>query len=244
MHPGDGGPVARSFLMTMRLPPLCRSPDGSKEQCCLYMIAKQHRLIPIDLIGGKEQSWVQLRKAVMSSDSAKPRVSLPADSGNLRAAQGRNQERRQFQRFPFNADAEVVESQSGAKIRGRVTDLSLAGCYVDTLSPFLASTAIHIKLVREAQVFEAEAKVTYCKLGRGMGVAFVSAQPEHKKLLGNWIVDLGGELPRASTSKSDGAKGMANDQLSRVVSELIGVLMRKGVLTETEKQEILRKIES
>ena len=45
-------------------------------------------------------------------------------------------ERRQFPRFPFNADVEVVEPQSGAKITGRVSDLSLSGCWVDTLSPF------------------------------------------------------------------------------------------------------------
>ena len=200
--------------------------------------------MPIDLTGRKEQSWVQLRKPGMPSDSAKPGISPPADSANLRAVPGRNRERRQFQRFPFNADAEVAESESGTKIRGRVTDLSLTGCYVDTLSPFLASTAVHIKIVRETQVFEAQAKVTYCKLGRGMGVAFVSAQPEHKTLLGSWIVELGGELPRAPTSKSDRVKAMSNDQLSRVVSELISVLMRKGALTETERQEILMKIES
>jgi hypothetical protein len=72
----------------------------------------------------------------------------------------------------------------------------------------------------------------------------VSAQTEHKTLLGSWIVELGGELPHASAPKPDGVKGMSNDQLSRVVSKLIRVLMRKGVLTETERQEILMKIES
>lgn len=180
----------------------------------------------------------------MPSDSAKPRISPPQDSANLRSIQRRNQERRHFQRFPFNADAEVVELASGTKIKGRVTDLSLAGCYVDTLSPFLGSMAVHIKIVTEGQVFEAQAKVTYCKLGVGMGLAFVSARSEHKKLLGSWIVEAGGELPQAPESKSDKVKGRGDDQLSRVVSELMRVLMRKGVLTETERQEILRKIES
>lgn len=180
----------------------------------------------------------------MPSDSAKPRISPPQDSANLRGIQGRNQERRRFQRFPFNADAEVVELASGTKIRGRLTDLSLSGCYVDTLSPFLGSMAVHLKIVREGQVFEAQAKVTYCKLGIGMGLAFVSAQPEHKKLLGSWIAEAGGELPQAAESKPDKVKGRGDDQLSRVVSELMRVLMRKGVLTETERQEILRKIES
>jgi hypothetical protein len=184
------------------------------------------------------------KKPAMPSDSAKPRIRPAQDSANLRSVPGRNQERRRFQRFPFNADAEVVELTSGTKIRGRVTYLSLAGCYVDTLSPFLGSMAVHVKIVREGQVFEAQAKVTYCKLGIGMGLAFASAQPEHKKLLGGWIADAGGELPPAPESKSDKVKGRGDDQLLRVVSELMRVLMRKGVLTEAERQEILTKLES
>jgi hypothetical protein len=115
---------------------------------------------------------------------------------------------------------------------------------VDTLNPFLASTAVHIRIARGSQVFEAQAKVTYCKLGMGMGLAFVSAQAEFKKLLGSWIVELGGELPRTPASKSDGVKGMSNDQLSRIISELMQLLIRKGMLTETERQEILTKSQS
>src|SRR5437879_5815417 len=180
----------------------------------------------------------------MSSDSAAPRTGTPENSSTRRAVYGRNQERRRSQRFPFNADAEVLEPQSGTKIRGRVTDISLSGCYVDTLNPLLASTPAQIRIVRGTQVFEAQAKVTYCKLGMGMGLAFLSTQAEHKKLLGAWIVELGGELPPTPESKSDGVKGMSNDQLSRVMSELMQVLMRKGLLTEAERQEILLKIQS
>jgi PilZ domain len=179
----------------------------------------------------------------MSSDSAKTRISPPEDSANGRVVHGRNRERRRFQRLPFNADAEVVELQSGTKIGGRVTHLSLGGCYVDTLSPFLRSTTVDITIVRGTQVFEAQAKVTYCKLGKGMGLEFVSAQAEHKKVLGSWIVDLGGELPRTSASKQGGVKGMSNDQLSSAIGELMRLLVRKGMLTETERQEILANIE-
>ena len=176
----------------------------------------------------------------MLSDSAELETVPPGETSARRSVPGHNQERRRSRRFPFNADVEILEPQSGTKIKGRVTDISWSGCYVDTLNPFLASTAVQIRIVREGQVFEAQAKVAHCKLGMGMGVAFVSAQAEHKKLLGAWIVELGGELPRALASKSDGLAGMSNDQLSRVMSELVRVLMRKGVLTETERQEILK----
>lgn len=177
----------------------------------------------------------------MSSDSVEPRTSPPKESTTRRSVQDRHRERRRFQRFPFNADAEVVEPESGTKIRGRVTDLSLAGCYVDTLNPFLASTTVHIRIARGLQVLEAQAKVAYCKLGVGMGLAFVSAPADSKKLLGNWIVELGGELPRAPASQSDGVKGTSNDQLSRIISELMQLLIQKGMLTETEREEILTR---
>jgi len=200
------------------------------------------RPVSIDVICRKGQSLKQ-RYTLMASDPAKPPLNASENSTNFRVARGRH-ERRQFERFAFNADAEVLEPQSGTKITGRVTDLSLSGCYVDTLNPFLASTMVHITIVRGTQMFAAQAKVGYCKLGMGMGLAFVSAQPLHKKLLGSWIVELGGKLPPALATASGDVNRMSSEQLAKLVSELIAILMRKGVLTETEKQEILTRIQS
>jgi hypothetical protein len=152
-------------------------------------------------------------------------------------------ERRLFQRFPFNADVDVVEVQSGTRIRGRVTDLSLGGCYVDTLSPFLVSTAVQIKITKGPQSFEAQARVTNMKVSLGMGLAFVSASAEQKRVLGNWIVELGGKLPSAPPQAAgDGAKDKVSGEVPNVITALIQALARKGVLTEAEAQEMLRKL--
>jgi hypothetical protein len=152
------------------------------------------------------------------------------------------QERRRFQRFPFNADVDVMEIQSGTRIKGRVTDVSLGGCYVDTLSPFLVSTAVQIRITKGPQSFEAQAKVINMKVGLGMGLAFVSASAEQKKVLGNWIVELGGKLPTAPTqSRGDAVAGRVSAETS-VIAELVLLLIRKGVVTEAETQEILRKL--
>src|SRR5437879_12205641 len=109
----------------------------------------------------------------MSSDSAAPRTGTPENSSTRRAVYGRNQERRRSQRFPFNADAEVLEPQSGTKIRGRVTDISLSGCYVDTLNPLLSSTPAQIRIVRGSKGVVAQASVAYCELGEGMGLGLL-----------------------------------------------------------------------
>ena|SRR5207302_4818467 len=178
----------------------------------------------------------------MSDDPAE-RITSTEDGATRRSIRDRKQERRRFQRFPFNADAELVEVQSGTRIKGRVSDLSLGGCYVDTLSPFLVSTAVHIRITRGAQSFEAQAKVTNMKFGVGMGLVFVAAQAEQKQVLGNWIVELGGKLPTEQPrSAGDGTKDKVSGEIPNVIAALILTLMRKGVLTEGEGQEMLRKL--
>ena len=155
------------------------------------------------------------------------------------------QERRHFPRFPFNADVDVVEVQSGTRIKGRVTDISLGGCYVDTLSPFLVSTAVQVRISKGAQSFEAQAKVTNMKASRGMGLVFVSALAEQKKVLGNWIAELGGSLPAApALTGGDGAKDRVGLEIPNVITTLIEALTRKGVLTPAEAQQMLAKIRS
>ena len=149
-------------------------------------------------------------------------------------------ERRQFPRFPFNADVEVVEPQSGAKITGRVSDLSLSGCWVDTLSPFLTSTAVRLKITKGRDSFEAQAKVTHLKNGLGMGLAFVAAQPDQQQILGKWIVELGGKLPIGPPHNKTGT--LLAPSGDSVLAELILTLVQKGVLSETEAQEMLGKI--
>lgn len=45
-------------------------------------------------------------------------------------------ERRRTPRFPFIANAEILEKGSAASSQGRVTELSLYGCYVETANTF------------------------------------------------------------------------------------------------------------
>ena len=114
-----------------------------------------------------------------------------SDSNN--AAVASPGERRQHLRFPFSATVEAIEIKTGTKVTGRTTDLGLGGCYVDTLSPFPVGTEAKIRILRENESFEAQAKVVYSLIGMGMGLAFVSAQPKQIRLFQRWVLEISGQ---------------------------------------------------
>lgn len=176
---------------------------------------------------------------------------MPGDSDNKnrdRVKQAVSERRRQM-RFPCMVFAEAFEPISNAQVGGRTSDIGLGGCYVDTISPFPQGTAIRIRLKKDDESFEANAKVVYAQIGMGMGIAFTSAEKGQIRLYRKWVSDLGGDLqiePDARQEEQengeDGDDGSSNKELSYVVSELILALMRKGVLTEPEGKEMLRKL--
>src|SRR5579863_7034622 len=60
-------------------------------------------------------------------------------------------ERRAQPRFPFTAAADVYELRSQTRVNGRCSDLSLGGCYVDTLSPFPVGAVVRIRMERDTR---------------------------------------------------------------------------------------------
>jgi PilZ domain len=157
-------------------------------------------------------------------------------------------ERRRNLRFPFSATVEAVDNKSGTKIIGRTSDLGLGGCYIDTLSPFPVGTEAKIRILRNNENFDAQAKVVYSMMGMGMGLAFVSAQPKQVRLFQKWLHEISGqpavaeqESPLESVQESSPAQ--ETQTLKNVVlSDLIMTLMQKKVLTELEGKDLLRKL--
>jgi hypothetical protein len=43
----------------------------------------------------------------------------------------------------------------------RISDLSVSGCYVDTINPLPDGTLVQVKIITETQIFEAPACVVY-----------------------------------------------------------------------------------
>ncbi len=171
-----------------------------------------------------------------------------AESTNAAAAS--SAERRRNLRFPFTATVEAIEAKTGTKVTGRTSDLSLGGCYVDTLSPFPVGTEARVRILRENETFEAQVKVIYSSIGMGMGLAFVSAQPKQVRLFQRWLLEISGQpalepedflrplqlrvAPGIESESGPAASEKTQTIKNVVLSALIMTLMQKNVLTQGE----------
>jgi hypothetical protein len=97
-------------------------------------------------------------------------------------------ERRQIPRYPFIANAELVEERSDMRIAVRVSELSLGGCYLDMMNPLPLGTLVRVKISAGVDFFEAKAEILY-SLGRpgGVGLRFIDVEPEYRAVLQGWL---------------------------------------------------------
>jgi hypothetical protein len=97
---------------------------------------------------------------------------------------------RAVRRCAFVASAEVTDISSGPRLSARTSEVGLGGCYVDSLTPFAPGTLVQVRILRDQGVFEAKAKVVYCDLQFGMGLAFTEIAPGQRSLLESWLAEL------------------------------------------------------
>ena len=96
-------------------------------------------------------------------------------------------DRRYAIRFPFAADVEMVDMESGERVDGVTSDISLGGCFVCTSKPLVIRTRIRITLSRKGQNVEALAIVRIVKPRIGMGIEFIDVEPASHETLARWI---------------------------------------------------------
>ena len=87
------------------------------------------------------------------------------------------QERRGNPRIKVRAPVELYTEESTSPIRGATTDLSMGGCYIDTVFPFPVGTTIELKLQLDDTLLVLGAVVT-CDPQVGNGIQFTRMLPE------------------------------------------------------------------
>jgi hypothetical protein len=114
---------------------------------------------------------------------------------NDRTADGVSQkislrDRRYAIRFPFAADAEVLDLESGVRSDGITSDISLGGVFVCTSKPLAVKSRARLTLKRKGESVEALAIVRIVKPRIGMGLEFLDIESTSNAILTRWMAQL------------------------------------------------------
>ncbi len=99
-------------------------------------------------------------------------------------------DRRYAIRYPFAADAEVLDLESGSRSEGITSDLSLGGCFVCTSKPLAVKSRARVTLRRKGEIVEALATVRIVKPRIGMGLEFIDVESSSNSVLTRWLDQL------------------------------------------------------
>lgn len=99
-------------------------------------------------------------------------------------------DRRYAIRYPFAADAEVLDLESGVRSDGVTSDLSLGGCFVCTSKPLRVKSRARVTLKRKNESVETLATVRIVKPKIGMGLEFIDVEQASVSILTRWLEQL------------------------------------------------------
>jgi len=145
-------------------------------------------------------------------------------------------ERRRARRVPFMAYAEVTDRRTGFRMNARISELSMCGCYVDTLNPLPRGTSAQLQIRNRDEVLSVPGRVAYQHAACGMGLAFGELSEPEKKALEGWLV-----LSHPQPNIPVGTTPLpARTETPGCAERLVDLLVHKGLLTRCEASELLK----
>ena len=88
------------------------------------------------------------------------------------------------------ASIELTDVQSEKHLAAHTKDLTLFGCFVETVTPFPEGTKVSLRISHGGTNFSAQAKVAYSRPNSGMGIAFIAIEPSSISVLDAWLASL------------------------------------------------------
>ena len=96
-------------------------------------------------------------------------------------------ELRRAVRYPIVASVEVRQRQTRVRVLARTSDLSVTGCYIDTLNPLPGGTEGELQIAHNNETVTVRGTVAYARANMGMGVQFNLMDEYQLKTLQRWI---------------------------------------------------------
>lgn len=112
---------------------------------------------------------------------------MPERSTSHASRLGGVRDRRYTLRYPFAADAQIFDLESGKVADGVTSDISMGGCFICTSKPLPIGTRGRLTLTRKGQSLEALVVVRIVKPRIGMGIEFFDVEPPHNNTLASWL---------------------------------------------------------
>jgi hypothetical protein len=112
----------------------------------------------------------------------------PSSAGPWRSIAVRD--RRFSIRYPFAADAMLLDLETGTTASGVTSDLSIAGAFICASKTFKVGCRVRATLTRKDQVVEALAVIRVLKPRVGMGVEFLDVEGPFDQVLFRWVEQL------------------------------------------------------
>jgi hypothetical protein len=91
-------------------------------------------------------------------------------------------EKRKAKRITYMCEVECVGAEVPS-LRTRITDLSTAGVFIDSLTCFAVGSILRLKFRINDTLIEATGEVRYCMPQIGMGVRFSDLSPEQRAII-------------------------------------------------------------
>lgn len=99
-------------------------------------------------------------------------------------------ERHRAPRYPFIATLELTDVESEKQLTARTRDLNLFGCFAESQETFPADTKVRLRILRSGLVASVLGKVVYVRPGSGMGIQFVTIEPNSLPIFEDWLASL------------------------------------------------------
>jgi hypothetical protein len=119
---------------------------------------------------------------------------LPASTEDLVRARSLN-ERRQHPRRRCSLSVELHPATQESRIWGRVSDISLGGCFVEMSSTLKEGTKVRLALWIQDKKLWAVGKVAAARLGSGVGIEFEEIKTDDREQLKRYLDTIASARP-------------------------------------------------
>jgi hypothetical protein len=103
-------------------------------------------------------------------------------------------ERRSVPRYPFSARAVILEPLTRVQLPAQVSEISVGGCYLESLDGLPKNTVVQILIHRDGSTFETWGRIVYVHSGVGSGVAFFDTVQAQQKQIEKWVTEIASYL--------------------------------------------------